>query len=267
MHIFFCFNQISYVIAKEFQSQSSGITLIIASPERVRYNKKKDKNVFFYKKYIGRLILIISKFTKYVEINIPHDQGDKFIKKIAQEAKNISLIDDGLDSFRNIPKNISQSLLNRAKKFYTYDHGLPLANWVDNFTIIKVCPIIKLLDDVKPAAILDKYKAIIFESPGINLAKILGLEEMCFFSHPNINKKISEIPSIKKIEGIQYSAEKTLVSFSGDIYIGESMLLIFALCNNLDPSRIHLQISKEQFINLVCLHDLLTKSNVSVDIT
>lgn len=265
MKIFFCFNQISFAIAKEYQKKSKFIVIIIAAPERIKIHK--SKNVFFYKRYIGKLVLFLSALTKQIEVIIPHDEGNKTHKKISIYAKNISLIDDGLDSFRKNPKNISQQLLRRVKKYYTLDHELPMAQWTKSLDLIKVCPMESLLDDIKPAAILDNFKTIIFESPGINFNDINPDETTVVFCHPNINKRMSGTLDIKKIDSQEYNAEKTLLNFKGDVFIGESMLLIFALqSKNVNLTKLHIHISEDQFRNLECLQRLFFESNVSIKI-
>ena len=258
--IFFCYNQISYVIAKNIFIEDKIINIIFYTENRI--TKSHPKQTIFelkYSKFYTFIILILSSLFTFIEIVIPHTNGGKIIKYISTYGKNISYIDDGLDTFRVIPKNLNLILIENNTKYYTFDYDIPVAKWTNNFNIIKSINIQELNNSNKLGLKLDNFKNLIIDSPNIEFLLFNKIDDTFLIKHPNKNKSTIYNNDYPFINGNQISVEKTITNFNGNIYIGESFLIVFILstCKNLE--RIKVTLNKANYENLEVLHSNLNK--------
>lgn len=259
IRFFFCLNQVSYIVASEAAKKLPGNNILIVMPNRVRVHPQTPVRSYRYRVSIAVIVLALSLMTRKVEVVLPHTKAaGRLTRWMFRYAKSLSCVDDGMDTFRDKPKNVELDWLRPGMTYYTFDYGMPVAKWVMNIRIVPVCPIGNLSDDVKPVLLLKEYGCLIVESPGVDL----DVDFSCFgalfcIAHPNPTKKRPTKMALNSESGANYSVEKTVLAFDGNIVLGETMVLVFALLCLPDLSRIHVRLTEEQYRNLTCLHPLL----------
>jgi hypothetical protein len=256
----FCFNQISYTIALQIANNSQERTIIVVSRNRVQYGPVKNGLVFDYSVWLAAAIFLISTITNKLEIVIPHAKGGRLLRWIEKASKSLSYIDDGMDSFRDQPKNIDIGRLRHGSPYYSFDYKIPIANWAAQLRVIRVGPLSMLANDERPVLQLNAYQCLIVESPGVELEQRAYKYDAIFVArHPNSSKQKAFDKRVVSSGDAVYSLEKTLLQYPGAIVVGESMALVFVLCYLKDLSRVHVSLHREQFENLSVLHPLLAQ--------
>jgi len=258
----FCFNHISFVIACEMVKNNYKQSQIIIMPNRIRKNNNDVLDVVPYSTIKALFVFMWSFFAEKTEVVIPHTNVHRrIILWIAKYSRNVSYIDDGMDTFRDIPSNIDLGLVKAGAKYYMFDYSIPVAEWLADFIIIRVCHISCLSKDIKPSVVIEGIELLVVESPGVK-SKINYLvgRKCLFFQHPNHNKNmVVNKSNLTVVSGLEYCLEKTMLEYSGEVILGESMALIFAICCNLDSLRLILCLSASQYDNLSCLHSVFVK--------
>jgi hypothetical protein len=261
--IIFCFNQVSYIIAKKINNDD-GIKIIFYS-NRISLNKKQNYTFeYLYNNFYGACILFLLSF-KNIEIILPHIKTYKLVKLISYFSNNISLIDDGLDTFRIKPKNLCQNLLAKAKNFYTFKYNIPIANWTTQLNIIPVINTFELLNDERALfKRCNTYLNLVIDSPGLNIKDFTDPNSKSYiFFHPN-KDKTSDI-SLKeyKNEFSNLSIEKTLMVFKNNVHLGATFILIFLIDNKIKNNSIYVYLKLDDYINIPIF---ATNSNLFVSL-
>jgi hypothetical protein len=256
LKILFCYNQVSYSLAKNIENNGLFNNVIVISQKRI--SRTINKNGIFevnYNTFLAFIVLIISIFPIGVEIVIPHTRGGKILNIISKIAYKLSYIDDGMDTFREIPKNVDLSQLRSNSNYFTFDYKISIATWLKDINIIKVIGINELTNDGKLAIDLEIYQNVIIESPGI-IGYDFRLVDSKYFviQHSNPNKNINQLKLISNQNGKNFSLEKTLKSYRGEIILGETFILIYLICSNYNLSNITLCLYRSDYNNLKCLH-------------
>lgn len=104
--IIICSNQISLGVAIGIYKQTKQIKkiIIIYYSQRVDISYFNNKNVIcidFNNKFSILLFLLKSLIFGYVEMCIPHTKFSWLVKTYSKLCNKVSLIDDGVDTFRN----------------------------------------------------------------------------------------------------------------------------------------------------------------------
>jgi len=255
----FCYNQVSFVIACEMVKSNYQQSQIIVMPNRVQKNNNIELEIVTYNPVSGLMILILSLFFKQIEVVIPHPKGGRISRWMAKYSRNLSYIDDGMDTFRDAPKNVELNLIRENTNYYSFDYDLPVAKWLDKLNVISVCSVNSLAKDVKPPANIEGFDGIVIESPGINMnSDYVNNGNFLFFRHPSYKKNQNVMDIRRTVSGLEYSLEKTLLKCQGKVIVGETMALIFSLCCMPKEVPIHLYLSSVQYENLSCLHHLFS---------
>lgn len=257
--IFFCQNRISYVIALKVAKSKS--VLIIANKDRI---SKKNSFTIYYNKIISSIVLLLS-FKKNLVV-IPHTKTSKILKWIALYARNLSWIDDGMDTFRDKPKNIDLSLVKEGTKYYTFQHSVPVANWINSMQKIEICPLAEICQHEKPTLNLKNYHSLVIESTGIDANDFVERNDVFYIKHGNPTKnQILTNQHVKNFEiGSNINVENTALHFQGNIFIGETMVLIYLLTYKDTYSNIHVHLTNRQFENLSNIHHLLAQCKLTI---
>lgn len=265
----FCFNQVSFVIACEMIKAARGqYSQIIIMPNRVRHNNTdKPTNIAVYNPIKSLLIFAWSLLSNRVEVVIPHPKGGRISRWMAKYSRNLSYIDDGMDTFRDVPRNVEFNLIRKNTNYYSFDYELPIAKWLDGFNVVPVCSVRSLANDVKPSANIEEFDGVVVESPGVNMnADYVNDRNFLLFRHPSYKKNQNLRDSQCSVSGLEYSLEKTLLNCKGEVVVGETMALIFLLSCMTKETNIHVYLTAEQYENLFCLrHVLLGRVKLSVD--
>jgi hypothetical protein len=260
IQFFFCYNQVSYVIAYEAAKNNPNKVFLIIAHGRVRHHKQSRVKAFKYHTILSFSLLIISAIFGNIEIILPHVKFGRITKWMSKYSKNLSYIDDGMDTFREKPKNIELERLRLGSKYYTFTYNIQLAKWLCILKVTPVCSIRCLMNDPKPPLNLTEYNCLVIESPGVRMNENYDEHGNVFFiTHPSYIKNQSVSILRKKESGSNCSVEKTVSKFDGILVVGESMVLIFAILTYKDPSRISVSLTISQFNNLKSLQSLLKK--------
>ena len=260
IRFFFCFNQVSYILAYEATIKLSNYySYIIIMPNRVRAYTNPQVKSLKYNPLIAVVLLFLSTVFSGVEIVLPHAKGGRLTRWMAYFSKNLSFIDDGMDTFRDQPKNLELEFLRHGSKYYSFNYPVPVSHWLKDLDIVGVCEISKLLKDEKPTLDLKDYDCLVIESPGVDLSNDFSKQGRVFFiRHPSYIKNQPIDKNIEFESGLQCSVEKTILGFNGEFILGETMVLIFALLCYPDKSKIHVYLDRSSFDNLTCLHEVFS---------
>lgn len=259
MKFFFCYNKISFLIAKDYRKIYK-YSFIILFKSRVKKESKTNLSQIYYNKFNALIIFFLSLISKKIEIIIPHTNGGKIIKLMSIYSKNLSFIDDGMDTFRDKPKNINLKGIKKNTKYYSFNYKIPVANWLQNFLIIKVSDILNLDRAKENIVDLKSYNFLIIESNGINFSTLTELDDSTLvIKHPSKIKNNNLVES--KYNSIYCSnLESSISNYNGKIIIGETMVLIYLLHSKFQLQKILLQLKKADYNNLTCLHSIFNKT-------
>jgi hypothetical protein len=264
IQFFFCYNQVSYVIAHEAAMSNARWAFLVIDQTRVKPHAQSKIKTFNINALLTLSLMILSFASRRIEVVIPHTRCVRFVKELAKYSKNLCYIDDGIDTFRDKPKNIELESLRIGSKYYTFGYEIPVAEWSCMLKVTPVCSIKRLMNDPKPALNLSRYDCLVVESPGVYIGgDHTSYGNVFFITHPSHIKNQNSETIKDKASGLNFSVERTISNFDGILVVGESMVLIFALATFADLSRVTVCLTKDQFDNLKCLHDLLAKCNLN----
>jgi hypothetical protein len=261
LKVIFCYNQVSYIIAKNIENNLFSKNILVISENRIeRTGKKSGVIELNYSSFFTLIILLFSIIPFGLEIVIPHTKGGKILKILAKYAYKLSYVDDGMDTFREVPKNIELSVLSKGTNYFTFDYGLPVANWLKEINQIKVISVSNLEDDYKPSVDLRLFSHVIIESPGISAFDFSLVDSSYFIiKHPNPKKSIESLKFNSSQNGRNISVENSLKTFRGELILGETLILVYLLSINYDLSKTILCLNRSDYDNLNCLHPLFLK--------
>ena len=205
--------------------------------------------------------LINSFLMRPDELCVPHFRGGRLIKAYAKYAKKISAIDDGLDTFREFPKNIVVSDFKLGSNYYTFNYDIRLASWVNDFNLIKVCELSEIAKSSKKTLDLNNFDVVLVESPGIEAAELPDLEpaRVLVIKHSNPNKNIKIFQGCVSIAGSDFALEGSIKNYKGTLIVGESMTAVYALMLQSPAFKLMIAVHKENKKNLTSLLELVSK--------
>lgn len=259
--IIFCANQISVCIANELLKKldcSSNLSLIYQSgrcdldafPGLKKFAKPYNRLTFFS-------LYLKATFFRPDEVILPHLRW-RAAKLISMLSREVSLIDDGLDTFRNEPRNIDTKHLAYLKKFYTFDYKV-MANWVKKMDVVPVCPVRNLSSSSKKIIQLDKYDLVIVESPGVYsyIKQHQKKHDNCLFvQHSNYRKRRKIDYACDILLGGNFALEASLEKFKGTVIVGESMVAVYLMSLPNSSFKLELCITEGNLENLCMLKSM-----------
>ena len=203
----------------------------------------------------------MSFFIPPLEICVPHFRGGRLIRAYARYAKKTSAIDDGLDTFREFPKNIVVSDFKLGSNYYTFNYDIRLASWVNDFNLIKVCELSEIAKSSKKTLDLNNFDVVLVESPGIEAAELPDLEpaRVLVIKHSNPNKNIKIFQGCVSIAGSDFALEGSIKNYKGTLIVGESMTAVYALMLQSPAFKLMIAVHKENKKNLTSLLELVSK--------
>lgn len=247
------------MLAREFARKNQNLTVVVvADPSRVIFENSEAQHIISVNRFIVGLTFFLSLLSRNVEVIVPHGGFGRVIGLISRFARNFSLVDDGMDSFRDSPRNLSDLVIRRAKNYYTFSYSFGMAEWTSVLNKIEVCGSISLSEDAKSGYLVAPHEVLVVESPGLKFQK-LQVGHMLLFAHPSRFKSMTVDSEIKAVSGLKYSLEKTLISFKGPVHIGETLALIFLLEHRTSLDNVHVHLTSELYDNLSCLHSQIAK--------
>lgn len=264
--VIFCANQVSLCIAVAL-AQKDRVhvnTIVFYMPVRCDSSAFQDYDVELvqYTRWNFVRFLIATILYRPDEICVPHMKIGRLINTYSKYARALSAIDDGMDTFREKPRNIIPENFQSGANYYTFTYAFPLAAWLNLFTIQKICDIKNLAISSRPQASLSNITEMVIESPGIgdihhqlssDVSKILIVK------HPNQYKNTISFLGMIDVSGADIALEKTIDNFSGSLFVGESMTMVYALLCGKRNLKMTVMLTRNAFDNLQCLQSLFNK--------
>lgn len=263
-----CYNQVSYVVACEhaMRNDPSRATLLIDAARvatQARYLQSL-RHMPIARRQV--MVVCLRSLLRPISLYVPHRRFGWMMRLLTRLAGSLGLVDDGLDTLRERPKNIDAGSIADFSELLTFEDYESLASWTRSLKVHRVCPLSRLVDDVRPALSKLGARALVVQSPGVEISSAaselnVSPGEVMVLLHSNPHKR-DEVPQ-------QYpsrltrdcSIEKTVLAFDGPVLTGETMVTVVALYLK-RPSRLIVALSAAQYANLQCLHARLSADGV-----
>ncbi|MDP1659481.1 MAG: hypothetical protein Q8L73_09060 [Methylotenera sp.] len=261
--VIFCANQVSLCIATTLVEKEKAYINTTVFFDRLRCDtnvfRKLEIDLIHFSKWNFIKFLFKSFFIRPNEVCVPHFKGGRLIRVYAKYAKRISAIDDGLDTFREIPKNIVVSDFKHGSNYYTFKYDFPLATWLQKFNIVRVCELGEIAKSCKEILELNDFEVVLIESPGIEIVSLADFEfaKLLLVKHSNPNKNRETHMCFPSVAGSDFALEKSLKNFRGTIVVGESMTAVYSLMLKSPAFKLVVAIQDDNKKNLVSLVQLL----------
>lgn len=262
--VIFCPNQISTSVARDLIHRDTLITetVVIYWPDRCDVTKLLSRGIAclpYSRTSLIAHILILLLFTR-VEALLPHRRLGRLVNWLTYLCSSTSLIDDGLDTLRDVPRNVDPQKFKQGAKFYTFKYGFPLGKWLNRFTIDKVANFSTMADSERSLIDLRNIRRLVIESPPLNHAKEeigVGTGDCLLVTHSNVNKRQIKNWTGPTISGADVALERSLKDFDGEVVVGESMVAVFALINECPKYRLTICLLRNSLPNLTPLAKLI----------
>ncbi len=266
-HIYYvCYNQITYVVACEHATHVPwGTSVMLVATDRIvcqpRYAALAHRRL---NRWQIILACLKAMFGGGVVIYVPHHNLGRLLKLLLKLAWSVRLVDDGLDTLRERPKNVRLDQLGRLDELLTFKDYASLATWTDSLAVTRVCSLSVLLEDVRPPMDMGRFKMLVVQSPGVEMDGVAHLtdarpSEVFVFVHSNPTKR-SAIPSeLVQGDSKAFSLERTIEAFDGTVVGGETMVTV-AVMYQARRGQLIVQLSNDQYNNLHCMHEQLATS-------
>ena len=202
-----------------------------------------------------------------IEILVPHRKLGRFPDLFTALCSTVSLVDDGLDTFREAPRNVEPHSFPRGTAFYTFRYPIELAGWLARFDVRGVADLDSLAKSDRPPMHLKGVRRLIVESPPLEkIANQLHLDEADtqLVVHSNPNKRCLQASGRVAVQGSSVALEASLKDFNGEVVVGESMVAIFALLPSNAPYRVTIWLDRKNAPGLKSLIAFIEKREFSV---
>jgi hypothetical protein len=266
-----CYNEVSYVVAAEHALRSADDSTILYASDRIavrkRYERLRHRRLTRAQLLLAGLRLTLSDRSV---VYVPHHRIPRSVVWLLRRASSWALVDDGLDTLREQPKNIDVHALAKRPVLLTFTDYSQLGAWTREVNAVQVCGLERLACEHGDRIDLQAYRTIIVDSPGVDPSQLptdLARDPttMLVFVHGNPKKR-----SALRLDGAttasgRYSVEKVVSDFEGAVVCGESMVAVFALhCAR--KCRLTIQLRQTQLDNLVALHEVIYSSGAHLQI-
>jgi hypothetical protein len=267
--LFFCLNQVSYVLATEYLASQPAL------PGAIRFDTRRVRPLPRFKRLQsaaispGRTVCAAASaiVAGPTRAWVPHERTGRLIQWCARACSETALVDDGMDTLRDVPKNLDPAGMPRVSTLLTFADYRVVGRWATGLQRIAGAALVALADDDRPAFDLRPYRTVIVESPGVAAAQRFAGDYALYVPHPSPIKRLAPPPACSIFPGHTHSLEKSLLSFRGRVVIGETMLLPFLLAARHDGLReLIVTLTRHQYGNLTALHGDLVAAGVSLEL-
>ena len=258
--IVLCPNQIALTIATGLASVSTSAVRVYAIywPARCTISDSDSAHLKFipFSRWNCIRLWLRLRWQGAIEVLIPHRKLGRFANLFARLCSSISLVDDGLDTFRESPRNVEPHSFPHGTSFYTFRYPIELAGWLSRFEVHGVADLDSLAKSNHPPIDLKGIQRLVIESPPLkDIADQLHLDavETQLVIHSNPNKRCLRADGRTAIQGANVALEASLKEFSGEIVVGESMVAIYALSPVSAPYKVTIWLGHKSAPNLKAL--------------
>lgn len=185
-----------------------------------------------YSSVVACHVIINCLFARRFHVMVPHDRLGQLAYCMIQLSDQVSLLDDGMDTLRDSPINISNSLLSRAERFYIHDHSGGVGSWASTLEVQRIGSLDSLANNGRPRFDFDAYDRVIIESPPMNVDVVQPLvadDGAILVRHSNRRKRLKIAEPLSEIEGGSWNLEGSLSTYKGVVYVGESLVAAYLL--------------------------------------
>lgn len=268
-----CYNEVSYVVAAEHALRSSAAddpTILYAS-ERIKVRKQYEglRHRPLTRTQLALACIRLAMSSRSV-VYVPHHRTPRSVAWLLRRASSWALVDDGLDTLRERPKNIDVDALTQRPSLLTFTDYSQLAGWTRGVDVVRVCSLSKLAREHDDRLDLGAYRTIIIDSPGVDPSHLPAAVNrdpatLLVFVHGNPNKRGAVREDSTTAAAGRYSLEKAISDFEGEVVCGESMATVYAL-HCACKCRLTIQLRRAQHDNLAALHGLIGSSGARLQI-
>lgn len=254
--VFFCANHVSLAIASSLLSaaKANEIFTIVYDPKRCDPEAFPaiKKYAFAYNRVDYIRLLLKSLFVRPYEVVLPHFKWPA-AKILSLLAKQVSFIDDGLDTLRDHPRNIDLKKIIPVTIFYTFNYQIPLPKWTTSLKVHSNCLVEYMAASSRKTLNFNNFDNVVIESPGVEcyLNKILDTpKNILLVRHSNPNKRINFKLKVDEISGSDYALERSLTNFEGSVIVGESMVAVYLMMIKEPKFQLNIYIKSDNLKNL-----------------
>ena len=178
-------------------------------------------------------ILLRHGLTGKIECVLPHRRLGRVVNGFATACASLAIVDDGLDTLRDAPRNIDPAGFPAGTAFYTFTYPGTLGRWLGRFEVRRVACLSMLAETDRPKMELRGVRRLVLESPplgGIEAELDLANPGTLVVLHSNVNKRTLKCPGMRTVSGAEMGIEGSLRHFEGEVVTGETMVAVYALC-------------------------------------
>lgn len=262
-----CANQVTVAIARSLVSRERSFetTYVLYDSDRCDVKALKELGIRctpIRDRWSASWLLFWTCVVKKAEVCLPHRRFGRSILWFVKCTRSHSLIDDGLDTLRNRPRNVDPRSFRAGTVFYTFRYGVPLGQWLDEFAVEQVSDIEDLVKTSRPRLDLSEYQNVVIESPPLErvVSKLPLNADTLLIRHSNSNKCVLPKAVASEKNGADIALEASLSNFSGNVIVGESMVAVYALLHTEPQYKVVVFLKSESVENLSPLIHLIEVS-------
>lgn len=264
MNLFLCANYVNYENAISIAA-NNGYSIILFNPNRI--NKKIKVTKKFLLLPLNRItcyILYVLQFLYKLDIYCPHK---KFNKLFFKRFNSLNLICDGLDYYRDTPKNISFDEIESFTNAYVDKRQLKRPHWLRSMKLIDIDIIEESIYGVgkELGYFFKNFECVIVESPGIHFHN-KDNKRCIFIRHPASTKRglfpdnyVDSTKLRSNIEVLIYNTRNI------EVYLGETYTVISLLRMNFESRKLFVYIPILSKSNLTCFVEELEDYGVKIE--
>jgi hypothetical protein len=265
LDLFYCTNAINYTVAV------AGVLARRPRPaillyERRRFSVRPVPGVRQWRISVNvlRLLRLMHRVRPFGTLHVPHHSVASRFEPLLAAATRLAYLDDGLDTLRQVPRNIDLARVAPGATYYTFSDYTQLPSWLDGFDVQRPCALADVLATARqPRIDLTPWDHVFVESPGLDppaLCRALRLDpaRVLVVRHP-VERKRGPLPEgCAAVPGERVDCEGSLLACAGkDVYCGETMaFLLLAHAGAERRHRLWLQMGAAQWDALVGLPPL-----------
>jgi len=209
-------------------------------------------------------VLLRYGLTRKIECVLPHRRLGRVVNGFAAACSSLALVDDGLDTLRDAPRNIDPEEFRAGTAFYTFTYPVRLGRWLRRFDVRRVANLSMLAETSRPTIDLQGVRRLVVESPSLETIQEeldLSSPSTLVVLHSNVNKRTLKWPGMRTISGANMCVERSLNDFPGEVVTGETMVAVYALSAPNPAFTLTIHLTSAQAANLEPLIDLLKANN------
>jgi hypothetical protein len=234
--VVFCPNQIAATLALGMaRSLVSPYRLVVVFwPGRCDVSALQAQGVLchVYSRAACLKILLRHWLSTKIECVLPHRRLGRVVNSFAAVCPSLAMVDDGLDTLRDTPRNVDPAEFPAGTAFYTFSYPGALGRWLSRFEVRRVASLSMLAETSRPQIELCGVRRLVVESPpldGMQAELDLAKPGTLVVLHSNVNKRTLKWPGMRTVNGADTNIEGSLSKFEGEVVTGETMVAVYAL--------------------------------------